>query len=137
MAFDYLLPFIQSYPKISIIIAALGVSLLISVINYFVLDKERMREIKKKQTELQEEMKKHKDNPQKMMELQKEMMSHMGETMKHSFKPMLITLIPILFIFGFMKNAFATTEIAKTWIWYYIGTSIVGSIIFRKLFNLP
>lgn len=128
---------IQSYPRSSIIILAFAVSLLISVINYFVLDKERMREIKKKQKELQEDMKKHKDNPQKMMEIQKEMMSHMSETMRHSFKPMLITFIPIIFIYGFMKNAFATTEIAGSWVWYYIISSLVGSLIFRKLFNLP
>lgn len=129
--------FIQSYPKISIILAALIISFFISLVNYFILDKEKMREIKDKQKALQEQMKMHKDNPQKIMELNKEMFSHTGEMMKHSFKPMLITFIPIILFFGYIKNAFISTEIAKTWFWWYLGASILGSIIFRKLFKLP
>ena len=128
---------IQQYPKISIFVLAAAVSFFISLVNYFVLDKEKMREIKNKQKELQEEMKKHKDNPAKVMELNKEMMSHMGETFKHSFKPMLITFIPIIFFFSLIRGWFAVTEIAKSWIWYYIGASIVSSLIFRKILNLP
>ena len=128
---------IQSYPRISIILMALLVSFFISLVNYFVLDKEKMREIKSRQKAIQEEMKNHKDNPQKMMELNKELMSHMCETFKHSFKPMLITLVPMLFIFAFFRKEFLLTEIAKSWLWWYFGVSILSSIIFRKLFKLP
>jgi len=128
---------IQQNPKISIIVMALAVSFFVSLVNYFVLDKDKMQEIKNRQKAIQNEMKQHKDNPQKVMELQKEMFSHVGESFKHSFKPMLITLIPILLIFAFLRKEFIATSIAKTWIWYYIGVSIVGSMIFRKLFKLP
>ena len=128
---------IQQYPKPAIIIMAFIVSFFISLVNYFVLDKEKMREIKAKQKSLQEQMKEHKSNPSKMMELQKEMLSHTGETFKHSLKPMLITFIPIIIFFGLIRNWFAATSIAKSWIWYYIGASIIGSMIFRKLFKLP
>ncbi len=129
--------FIQSYPKVGIMCFALLVSFFISLVNYFVLDKEKMREIKEKQKALQEEMKKHKGNPEKMMELNKQLFSHMGEMMRHSFKPMLITLIPLLLFFNYLRETFAATALAKSWIWYYIGSSIVGSIIFRKIFKLP
>src|SRR3989344_2228081 len=128
---------IQQNPKISIIVMALAVSFFVSLVNYFVLDKDKMQEIKNRQKAIQNEMKQHKDNPQKVMELQKEMFSHVGESFKHSFKPMLITLIPILFIFAFFRKEFLATEIAKSWIWYYIGSSIVGSMIFRKILKLP
>jgi len=121
---------IQAYPTTSIILFGLAISFLISLVNYFMLDKERMRELKKKQKDIQAEMKNHKENPEKVMALQKEMMSH-------SFKPMLITIIPILIFFSFIKGVYTTTIIAKTWIWWYIGSSIVGSIIFRKVFDLP
>jgi len=57
--------------------------------------------------------------------------------MRHSFKPMLITIVPILLFFSFMKGLFVNTEIAKTWIWWYIGGSIASSMIFRKLLKLP
>ncbi|MCH8873648.1 hypothetical protein IH824_12920 [candidate division KSB1 bacterium] len=39
---------IQAYPKWSIIVIALLVSLFISLINYFVLDKDKMKEMNEK-----------------------------------------------------------------------------------------
>ncbi len=128
---------IIQYPKISIIVLASFVSFLISLVNYFVLDKEKLRDLKAKQKALQEEAKKHKDNPQKMMDIQKEIMPLSLEMMKHSFKPLLITMIPIIILFGYLKQWYAPTEIAKSWIWWYIGGSIASSMIFRKLLKLP
>ncbi|MEK6933617.1 MAG: EMC3/TMCO1 family protein [Nanoarchaeota archaeon] len=128
---------IQQYPKISIVVLASLVSFLISLVNYFVLDKEKMRDLKAKQKALQEEAKKHKDNPQKMMDIQKEIMPLSLEMMKHSFKPLLITMIPIIIFFGYLKQWYAPTIIAKSWIWWYIGGSIASSMIFRKLLKLP
>ena len=132
-----LLSFVQLYPHASIILFGVLISLLITIVNYFVLDKSRMKELKARQKEIQKEMKEYKDNPNKMMELQKEMLKHTGETMKHSFKPMIITFIPIIIIFGFARTLFVETSIASTWIWWYIGASIVSSIAFRKLFDMP
>ena len=137
MVMEFIQQFMVSYPRISVILAALLISFFISLVNFFVLDKARMHEIKGKQKALQEEMKKHKDNPQKLMELQKEMFSHMGETMRHSLKPMLITFIPLIILFPILRNVLLTTEIAKTWFWWYLVSSLIGSIIFRKLFKLP
>ena len=127
----------MSYPRTSIIVIGILVSFFIAVVQYFVMDKERVRELKAKQKVLNEQMKVHKENPQKMMELQKELLGHSMETMKHSFKPMLITTIPILIVFAFIRNAFVATEIAKSWFWYYFGASIISSLAFRKMFNLP
>jgi len=131
--------FIQTNPKISIIAFSLVVSLFISLVNYFVLDKEKMHEIKRKQKALQEQMKIHQKagNKEKMSEIQKQILSHSGDMLKHSFKPMIITLIPILIFFGYVRNVFATTSIANSWIWWYIGSAIVGSSVFRKVLKLP
>jgi uncharacterized membrane protein (DUF106 family) len=129
--------YIMSYPKTSIIVIGVLVSLFISIVQYFVMDKDKMKDLKAKQKTLNEQMKQHKDNPQKMMELQKELLGHSMESMKHSFKPMIITTIPILIVFGFIKSSFAVTEIAKSWFWWYFGSSIVASLLFRKWFNLP
>jgi uncharacterized membrane protein (DUF106 family) len=124
-------------PRIFIVLAALLISLFISIVNYFVLDKEKMHEIKAKQKAIQEEMKKHKDNPTKLMELQKEMFSHMGESMKHSLKPMLITFIPLLILYPMARSMLVDTVIKGSWFWYYIVASLVGASVFRKLFKLP
>lgn len=137
MVIESITALMQAYPRSAVIVAALLISFFISLVNYFVLDKEKMHEIKRRQKDLQEEMKKHKDNPQKLMELQKEMFSHMGATFKHSMKPMLITFIPLILLFPILRSVLLTTEIAKTWFWWYLGSSLIGSIIFRKLLKLP
>lgn len=130
---------IQQYPKISIIIIAVGVSLFTSLINYFFLDKDRMREIKRQQKELRDKATEHRKsgNMEKMMQANSEMMQHSMEMMKHSFRPMLITLIPILIIFSFIRKIYPDTTIAGSWFWWYFITAIISSLIFRKLFKLP
>jgi len=127
---------IQSNPKISIVALAFLVSIAITIINYFMVDREKMKQIKQKQKQLREEMKKFKDNPEKMMEINKQMLEDMPEQLKMSFKPMLITLVPLLILFAWLKSTFAVTSIASTWIWWYIGASILSSIILRKMFGL-
>ncbi len=130
---------IQQYPRVSIIIFAFLITLFISIINYFFMNKEKMKEIKAKQKRVQEEIKKHQreGNHAKAMELQKELLADMPELFKHSLKPMIITIIPILIFFSFLKGAYAETIIAKTWFWYYLVSALVGSLIFRKLLKLP
>lgn len=127
---------IQTYPKSVIILFSFLVSLVITLVSYYVTDHEKMRSIKDKQKRLREEMKLHKDNPQKMMEINKQMMEDFPTQMKESFKTSLITLVPILFLFRWLKTVYATTAIASTWIWWYIGFSILSSIILRKMFKL-
>lgn len=129
----------QQYPRTSVIIFAILISFLISLVNYFFLNKEKMREIKTRQKELQKEMKEHQKagNSAKMMELNKEMMSHTMEMMRHSMVPMLITIVPIIFLFSFVRGIFAETIIAKSWFWYYLVAAIASSMLFRKIMNLP
>jgi uncharacterized membrane protein (DUF106 family) len=123
-------------PRTSIIILSFCVTLFITIVTHFVTDREVMREIKRKQKWIQQEMKKYKDNADKMMELNKQMMEHLPEQMKQSFKPMLITIVPLLIFFFWLRGVFATTIIASTWIWWYIGSSIIFSMILRKVFKL-
>lgn len=135
---DYI-TFINQNPRISIILISLTITLLITLVNFFFLDKEKMREIKAKQKELQVKMKEHQKagETDKMMALQKELFSSTGEMMKHSLKPMLITMIPIIVLFGFVRSVYAETIIAGTWFWYYLVSALAGSMLFRKIFNLP
>lgn len=127
---------IHTYPRISIILISILVSLFITIVNYFVLDKERLHELKNKQKDLNAQIKAHTD-PQKKMELSGELMKHSMESMRHSFKPMLITMVPILIVFWFIRSVFADTTLGGGWFWYYLITAIVASIIFKKLFKLP
>jgi len=130
---------VQQSPKISIVLVAIAISFFISLVNYLFLDKDRVRELKARQKEIQKQIKEHQKagNHEKMLELQKEMMSAMPEMFKHSMKPMLITLIPILVLFAFVRNVFSETAIASTWFWWYLITALISSMIFRKIFKLP
>ena len=127
---------IQSSPRIAILILSLGVTLFITIVTYFMTDRVRMKEIKDKQKALRLEIKKFKHDPTKMMELNKQMMEDMPEQLKHSFKPMIVTMIPLLILLGWLRATFAETIIASTWIWWYIGSSIVFSMSVRKVFGL-
>ena len=126
----------QQYPKISIIIISVIVSLFITLVNYIVMDKVKMRESKERQKQLNQQIKAEKDHNKKM-ELSQELMKHAMENMKHSFKPMLITFIPIILVLWFIKDVYSSTAIAKSWIWYYIIAAIITSLALRKLFKLP
>ena len=64
------------------------------------------------------------------------MMACSTEMMKMSFKPMLITFIPFLIIFGFIRGAFAGTSISSSWFWYYLVVGLASSFIFRKLLRV-
>ena len=132
-----IIEFLQTNPKLSIIGFGLLVTFFITLVNYFVLDKDKMRDIKASQKAIQEEIKLHRDNPEKVLALNKQMLSHSGDLMRHSFKPMIITSIPILLFMVWLKGIYVDTSIAGSWIWWYIGASVAGSILFRKLFRLP
>ena len=127
---------ILNNPRISIITLSFLVTLFITVVTYFMTDRERMKEIKAKQKALRKEIKQHRDNPQKMMELNKQMMEDMPEQMKHSFKPMIVTMIPLLILFAWLRGTFAESVISGSWFWWYLGSSLVFSMSLRKIFGL-
>lgn len=124
-------------PKLSIILVSLVVAIFISIVNYFIMDKVRMRELKEIQKACQIKLKNAKGDMNKMSEINKQMMACSTEMMKHSFKPMLVTFIPIIIVFTFIRGVYAETDLASTWIWWYIISSIIFSMILRKVFKLP
>jgi uncharacterized membrane protein (DUF106 family) len=131
-----LIDMIQANPRTAVIVISLLVTVFITTVRYYLTDRDKMKEIKDRQKELRKEMKEFKHDPAKMMELNQKMLEDFPEQMKQSFKPMVITMIPILLIFGWMRGVFALTAIASTWLWWYIGASIISSIILSKAVGL-
>ncbi|MBD3252240.1 DUF106 domain-containing protein [Candidatus Pacearchaeota archaeon] len=128
--------FVQNSPRIAIIIAAFIFTLFITIVNYFMIDKEKMKEIKERQKKLKKELKDAKHDPKKAMEINQKMMEDIPEQLKQSFRPLLITMIPLIILFSWLRSTFAETVIASTWLWWYIGASIIFSLILRKIFGL-
>ena len=71
-----------------------------------------------------------------MQKIQKEIMGCSMELMKHSFKQIFITFIPLIFVFWWIRGIYIETAIASTWIWWYIGSGIISSIILRKILDV-
>lgn len=106
--------FIHAHPFIGIILFSLLISLFITLIIFFFTDREKMRTLKERQKELQRKAKEHQKagNQDALMEINKQLMLDMPEMMKHNFKPMLITFIPIIIIFSWANANVAYIPIA-------------------------
>lgn len=91
----------------AILLISLIVSLITTLVYKFVTDQKKLKELKDKTKEYQNKLKTIKDNPQKSLEVQQEMMSVNLEYMKASFKPMFITIIPLLLFFGWLGATLA------------------------------
>ena len=122
--------FMMSYPRVSVIILSFLVTLVMTLVTKKFTDQSRMKELKKMQKAYQVKLKGCKGDLKKQGEIQKEMMSCSMELMKHSFKPMMFTFLPLILLFWWIRGIY--TEILSGWLWWYIGVSLVSSIILRK-----
>ena len=102
---DPLLSPLLSLPSWAAILVISAVITVITTLAYkYLTDQKRMKALKKEMKEYQKKLKKlSKEDPKKAMALQKEMMGKNMELMKHSFKPTLYTLIPLIIIFGWLN----------------------------------
>jgi uncharacterized membrane protein (DUF106 family) len=127
---------IQANPKMWIIILSFVATSFLTAITYFITDRNLMKSIKEKQKKLRAEMKEFKNDAQKMMEINKKMMEDFPLQMKQSFKVMIITLLPVLIFFNWLRNALSTTSLVNSWLWWYIISSVIFSIVLRKVFKI-
>jgi len=126
-------------PLLSMIIITFLITLIVTIIYKYLSNQSEIKTAKEETKIFQKELKKHKDNPQKMMELNQEIMKRSAVLMKNSFKPTLITFIPIIIIFGWLSKTFKDSGNMIQWGfsvpifgtgWGWLGTYIVSSIIF-------
>lgn len=122
-----------SNPRISIAVFSITVTFLSTLAQKWLTNQEHLRSLKKRQKEIQKELKGCKDQCV-MKELNSEMMKLTGVMFKSSMKPMFATMIPFLILFWWLRGVYS--PILSSWIWYYIGYSIVASIILRKVLKV-
>jgi uncharacterized membrane protein (DUF106 family) len=118
------------YPRVSIACFSFFVVLISTLVQKHFTDQEHMRALKKRQKEIQKEIKKSKD-PSVMQELNAEMLQLTGTMMKSTMKPAFITMIPFLILFTWLRGIYIPL-MGSGWIWYYLGFSILISIGLRK-----
>lgn len=165
-------PFIQSIgPMLSITIIAIIIAFAITVANKYLIDQDRLQYLQKEMKDYQQEMMQARksNDPKalaKIQEKQAEFMEIQKEMMTNSFKPMIVTFIPILLVFWWISsNSFLSQLVVKlpalayylllvplfhliyapapgapemsiTWLGWYILCSFAFSLIFRKLLGV-
>jgi len=120
--------------KISLLVVSVIVTFVSTVAHKWLTNQEHMKSLKKRQKEIQKELKGCKDEC-KMKELNSEMLKMTGVMMKASFKPMFVTIIPFLLLFMWLRGIY-TPVMGSSWIWYYLGFSVVSSMILRKIMKV-
>ena len=52
-----------------------------------------------------------------------------------AMKPMFVTIIPFLFLFTWLRGVYVPV-LGGGWIWYYLGYSVLASVIMRKVLKV-
>lgn len=134
----------------NIILMSFILTFIITIMYKLLTDQILLKELKNQVKQHQKEMRNHRHDQQKMMEIQKKAMSLNLKYMKHSMKPMLFTFIPIILIFGWLRNNPAIGEkdilvwgfklpllgTGLGWLGTYIIFSIIFSMIIRKILKV-
>ena len=121
-------------PKVSIAIFSIIVTTLSTLAQKWLTNQEHLKSLKKRQKEIQKELRGCKDQCL-MKELNSEMMKITGVMFKSSMKPMFATIIPFLILFAWLRGIYVPV-MGNSWIWYYIGYSVVASIVLRKVLKV-
>lgn len=123
-----------------IIITAI-ISLILTLVQKFTTNQEELRKLRKEQKLLQEEMKLYKDHPEKLMALQKKQFEFMPKTMDLTMGSIIYTTLPIILFFRWFYEYFAAHPAPilgfMSWFWAYLLFSIIFSMIYRKVFDMP
>ena len=121
-------------PKVSIAVFSVIVTLISTLVQKHFTDQEHLKSLKKRQKEIQNEIKKAKE-PSVMQELNAEMLQLTGVMFKKSMKPMFVTMIPFLLLFTWLRSVYVPL-MGNGWIWYYLGYSVLASIVLRKVLKV-
>lgn len=148
--FDWLFaPLMRFGDAWGVILISLLLTIFINIFYKLFTDQEVMKELKAELKSLQKEMKTLKDNPERFLKVQKEAMSKNLVYMKHSMKPTLITFVPLIIIFGWLRSTFMDAGDIVTWGFHFplfgtglgwLGTYFFSAIIFsiaiRKIMKI-
>ena len=123
-------------PKTSIILVSILVTLAMTLITKFFTNQNRIGELKKVQKACQIKIKENKGDTEELAKINKEMLDCSMELMRHSMMPILFTFLPLILLIGWLRGVYAPTEIAKTWIWFYIISGVASNMFFRWIFKV-
>jgi len=117
------------------------ITLITTFVQKYATDQEALRELKKEQKILREEMNKYKGNPEKLMEFQKKQFEFVPKTMKLTSRSIMFTGIPFILFFRWFNDKFISLGNPKffgflSWFWFYLILAMFFSSILRKVFKV-
>jgi uncharacterized membrane protein (DUF106 family) len=124
-------------PTLGMLIIVLIISLFTTLVQKYATDQETLKELRKEQKIIQEEMKKFRHDPAKIMELQKKQFEFMPRTMKLSMRSIVYTGVPFILLFRWFHDYFSAIGELKffgflSWFWFYLIFVMIFSTILRK-----
>ena len=149
--FDFIFYPITNFlsPRWALIIISVIITLLSTLAYKFLTNQKEMKSLKEEMKTLRDDMKNHKDDAAKVSQINQQVLEKNLKYMKHSMRPMLFTLVPILLIFSWLKVTFLPAGDIFSWsfsiwpwgtgigwLWTYLLSSIIASMIIRKLFKI-
>jgi uncharacterized membrane protein (DUF106 family) len=131
---------IETHPTATLILISFLLTLFVSIFYKIFTDQKLMKSLKAEMKEIRKDLKEFAHDPEKTLQLQKVSMQKSMEHMKHTMKPTLITMLPLLVVFSWLRKTYGGIELSflwfDSWLWIYILTSIIFSIIIRKILKV-
>ena len=128
-----------------IALISMGLAIMSALVRKAVLDQDKMRETKEKLKKYHEEMKKatKSGDTKRLQKSQAEMMKLTMENLKHSFRPMLITFVPFILVFTWLKDQYGSAGTVVSlfgfdlgWLGWYLICAMTVSLIINKLLKV-
>ena len=128
-------------PALTVLIIAFIVSLITTIANKYLVDQDEMNEIQERNKAFQKELRdaQKRGDGKKIAELQArqtEMMQDQSKMMTNSFKPRIVTFVPIILIFFWMRTSVISGLVvilppSVYWVtltpfWHFIGHFLYG-----------
>ena len=128
-------------PALTVVIVAFIVSLITNIANKYLVDQDKVNESQNKSKELSSKLReaqKSGDGKEiaKLQAEQTEMLKNQNEVMMESFKPMIVTMVPIILIFFWMRASSISHLVlilpapaywpTLTPFWHFIGPMLYG-----------
>jgi uncharacterized membrane protein (DUF106 family) len=129
-------------PILSILFFSILMSIITLILSKILINKDTVKEIKAKMNELKNEIKKAKkeNNTKVVLNNLKEMINLQNMYLKENMKVFVISLVIGLIFLIYMSTKYANVSlnlpflgININWIYWYIITSLITSIIIRKI----
>ncbi len=117
------------------------ISFLTTIVQKYATDQKTLKELRKEQKILQQEIKKYKHDPEKVLELQKKQFEFIPKTTKLSMRAILFTGIPFILLFRWFWDFFNSLGNPKffgifSWFWFYLIFTMIFTSIFRKVLDV-